>query len=299
MKGHKHGWLLRLPAAMSPFHPYLVSVKRSFVKARSTIALMVALLVILLTVTVPAVFTAAPSQPQGWVTVLAEDFEGEFPHSPWHIGRTGDPYLWGQRNCNPHSGNYSMWGGGGGVLGSQIPCSGTYTTGYVTTLSYGPLDLSTCSDLKLTFANWIWLAPGDALGVGYSIDGGTSWRLLYTGGNRVDACGGWCVDSLTQNQWSVPICGHSKVYLLFRFNSDASQVSYGAFVDDVVLEAFYEGMTGTLTATPSLTPTHTRTPSPTPTASVTPSRTPTPTPTAVTANGTRRAYLPLLLRQQR
>ena len=59
---------------------------------------------------------------------MAEDFEGEFPHSPWHIGRTGDPYLWGQRNCNPHGGTYSMWGGGGGTLGAQIPCTGMYTT---------------------------------------------------------------------------------------------------------------------------------------------------------------------------
>ena len=47
-----------------------------------------------------------------------------------------------------------MWGGGGGTLGAQIPCTGMYTTGYATTLSYGPFDLSGCTDLRLNFAHW-------------------------------------------------------------------------------------------------------------------------------------------------
>jgi len=86
---------------------------------------------------------AAPRQPaSGWVTLMSEGFEGEFPSALWHIGKTGDPYLWGQRDCNSHRGRYSMWGGSGGTLGSQIPCSGMYTTGYATTLSYGPFDLT-------------------------------------------------------------------------------------------------------------------------------------------------------------
>ena len=62
-----------------------------------------------------SVANAAPSQPEaGWVTLMAEGFEGAFPSPGWHIGREGAPYLWGQRDCNPHRGAYSMWGGGGG-----------------------------------------------------------------------------------------------------------------------------------------------------------------------------------------
>ena len=82
---------------------------------KTAVALLLALLLIVAALAAASPAAAAPPQPQGWVTLMAEDFEGEFPHSPWHIGRTGDPYLWGQRSCNPHGGAFSMWGGGGGA----------------------------------------------------------------------------------------------------------------------------------------------------------------------------------------
>ncbi len=232
----------------------------------------------------------------GWVTLMSEDFESVFPSPGWHIGRTGDPYLWGQRNCNSHGGTYSMWGGGGGTLGAQIPCTGMYTTGFVTTLSYGPLDLSGCSDLRLNFAHWTMLGAGDSLGVGYSNDGGASWQILPIYGDAVSVCGGWCEESFYQNRWSIPLCGQSRVYLLFRFASNAAGVSYGTFVDDVSLEAYYGG------ATPSPTPmivtgTPTAAVTATATRSATASQSPTGTPTATrTAIVSRNLYLPLILR---
>ena len=252
-----------------------------------------------------ATASAAPARPEGWVTLMSEDFEGEFPHSPWHIGRTGDPYLWGQRNCNPHRGVYSMWGGGGGTLGAQLPCTGMYTTGYATTLSYGPLDLSGCTDLRLNFAHWTILGVGDSLGVGFSNDGGASWQVLPIYGDAVSVCGGWCEESFYQNRWSIPLCGKSRVYLLFRFASNAEGVSYGTFVDDVSLEAYDGGVTPTTTSTliSTPTPTATATRTATPTATATRTRTPTATTTklpGVTPTATLtarwRIYLPLLLR---
>lgn len=197
-----------------------------------------ALVVLLVLPPAPSV-NAAPAGPAGWTTLMSEDFEAAFPHGLWHIGRTGDPYLWGQRDCNPHGGTYSVWGGGGGASGSQIPCTGMYTTGYATTLSYGPFDLSTCTDLRLKFAHWTWLGAGDSLGVGFSIDGGTVWHLVPISGNPVAACGGWCEESFDQSRWNIPLCGQPNVYLLFRFASNAEGVSYGAFVDDVALQAYY------------------------------------------------------------
>lgn len=183
---------------------------------------------------------ASPPQAQGtWVTLMSENFEGEFPRGLWHIGRAGDPYLWGQRDCNPHEGRFSMWGGGGGTLGLQTPCGGTYTTGYATTLSYGPFDLSGCTDVRINFAHWTWLGAGDFLRVGYSIDGGKVWHLVPIYGNAVSICGGWCEESFNKDRWTIPLCGQSKVYLLFQFASDANGVSYGTFVDDVSLEAYY------------------------------------------------------------
>lgn len=226
--------------------------------------------------------TAAPP-PQGWTTVLSEDFEGAFPYGLWHIGREGDPYLWGQRFCNPHSGLYSMWGGGGGSQGAQVPCTAMYTTGYVTTLSYGPLDLTGCTDMRLNFAHWTQLGAGDTLGVGYSVDGKPPWLIVPIFGNAVAACGGWCVESFTQDRWNPPACGNPRVYLLFRFASDAQGASYGTFVDDVSLDVYYglAAPTATPTATPAATGTRTatatRTGTATRTATVGPSATRTPT----------------------
>jgi len=233
--------------------------------------------------------TSASAPSEGWVTLMAEDFEGAFPSAGWHIGRSGDPYLWGQRDCNPHTGRYSMWGGAGGTLGSQIPCMGMYTTGFATTLSYGPFDLSGCSGVRLNFAHWTWLGAGDSLGVGYSTDGGTVWHLVPITGNAVSVCDGWCEESFGQDRWPIPLCGQPKVYLLFRFASNATDVSYGAFVDDVSLEAYYGAPPDTATPTPSPTPT----PSATYTATATPPRTATFTPTGIPL---RPVYLPMVLR---
>jgi hypothetical protein len=258
-------------------------------------ALTLALLLVLPALATASAAAGPGSQPEGWVTLMTEDFEGEFPHSPWHIGRTGDPYLWGQRDCNPHAGRYSMWGGGGGTLGSQIPCTGMYTTGFATTLSYGPFDLSGCSNVRLNFAHWTWLGAGDSLGVGYSIDGGTVWHLVPIYGNAVSVCDGWCEESFDQTRWTIPLCGQPKVYLLFRFASNAAGVSYGTFVDDVSLEVYYEGPPETVTPTssPTATPLRTATYTPTATFTPTPTRTPRATPTGIPL---RPVYLPLLLR---
>ncbi len=258
----------------------------------------------------------APRQQQGWVTIVEEDFEGEFPRERWHIGPTGGPYLWGKRSCNPHLGAYSLWGGGAGTLGAQIPCSGMYAPGFVSTLSYGPLDMSICTDARLNFAHWTQLGAGDTLGVGYSIDGGVSWHLLPIYGDAVSICDGWCEESFYQSRWTVPLCGSAKAYLLFRFASNADGVSYGSFLDDIALEAYYEGAPPTLTPTPTLavtpsqtptviptftstrTPTTTHTPTltrtPTRTATLTRSPTSTKTPTA-TQDAARRMYLPLVM----
>lgn len=247
-----------------------------------TSILMAALLLIPPMMASGSAVISPPSPPElDLVTLMSEDFEGAFPSAGWHIGREGDPYLWGQRACNPHGGAYSMWGGGGGSLGAQVACGSMYTTGYATTLSYGPMDLSACSDLRLNFAHWTMLGAGDSLGVGFSNDNGVSWNVLPIYGNAVSVCGGWCEETFYADRWPIPLCGRSRVYLLFRFASNATDVSYGTFVDDVSLEVHVAGVT------PTVTPTATRTPSATPTATPTPTQTP---------GASRRVYLPLVRR---
>ncbi len=208
-------------------------------KAGILIALL--LLLLLLASETPACPGAAASPPGQWATLMSEDFEGAFPHGLWHIGKEGAPYLWGRRDCNPHGGRYSLWGNGGGSLGSQIACSGQYPANYVTTLSYGPLDLSDVAALRLSFAHWTWLGAGDSLGVGWSNDGGKTWVVLPIYGNAVSICGGWCAESFDQDRWTLPLAGQPKVYLLFRFASNATGVGYGSFLDDVSLEVMYGG----------------------------------------------------------
>lgn len=229
----------------------------------------------------PSGAAAAGARPQdGWVTLMSEGFEGEFPAPGWHIGREGDPYLWGVRNCHAHTGGNSIGGGYGGPQGSQIACDQPYTANYVTTLSYGPLDLSDCNDLRLNFSHLTDLAPKDSLSYGYSNDGGKSWMLRFLYGDYITPCEGWCEWTIYANQFAIPLCGKSQVYLLFRFQSDLTETKWpGAWVDDVSLEAYY--------GQPS--------PTPTPRGTIIPTTTPTPTRTT-TPGASRRAYLPLLLK---
>lgn len=269
----------------------------------------VGLALLLSAVAVPAQGPAATpgSQPEdGWVTLMAEDFEGTFPSPGWHIGPTGGPYLWGQRSCHQHGGNLSMGGGYGGSQGSQIACDQPYTTYFVTTLSYGPFDLSDCSDMRLNFAHLTNLGDGDSLSYGYSIDGGASWMLRFLYGDYISQCQDWCEWSIPANVFSIPLCGQSRVYLLFRFQSNAAGVGWpGAWVDDVSLEAYYGVLPPTATPQGTIIPTVTRTPTPTAAITATATRTPTPTATATlrpgftpsaTPTARLRRYLPLILR---
>ena len=77
-------------------HPYPVlrdgswrTIPEGRTIGRKISILTLALLLVLLTLA--SAGRAAP-QPQGeWVTLMAEDFEGQFPHGLWDFGRNGDP----------------------------------------------------------------------------------------------------------------------------------------------------------------------------------------------------------------
>lgn len=173
---------------------------------------------------------------------MEEDFDGAFPSAGWHIGREGADYLWGQSSCYSHSGSYSMGSHAGGRLGSQLTCADEYPLQYVTTLSYGPFDLTGCTDLRLNFSHLTHLdSIDDYLSAGYSTDGGVSWSVITWGGDRTVECGGWCEWTLYARSYPIPLCGRPKVYLLFRFQSDWTDPGFGSWVDDVSLEALYGG----------------------------------------------------------
>ena len=176
-----------------------------------------------------------------WVTLMSEGFEGEFPSPGWHIGREGADYLWAKTSCQAHTGTYTIGSHFGGTLGSALTCTDEYPLSYVTTLSYGPFDLTGCTDVRVNFAHLTKLALiDDFLSFGYSIDGGVSWYLINWQGDFTEYCDGWCEWSIYAAQFpSITLCGQTRVYLLFRFQSDWYEQGFGSFIDDVALQALY------------------------------------------------------------
>jgi len=76
----------------------------------------------------------------GLITLLQEDFEGDFPAGLWSVN-TGN-YAWAKKSCTANSGSYSAWAIGGGTIGSTLSCGASYPNSVVTQMIYGPFDLS-------------------------------------------------------------------------------------------------------------------------------------------------------------
>src|SRR5690349_7819047 len=75
---------------------------------------------------------------------MSENFESSWPNNTgWALydlsNNDGGEYLWGRRNCNPHSGSYAGWSVGGGAQGSQLSClNSTYPDNINNIAQYGP-----------------------------------------------------------------------------------------------------------------------------------------------------------------
>ncbi len=80
---------------------------------------------------------------ENWTNLMSEGFEGAWLHllparvwntsttaATWQVydmnGPTGGLYMPASRNCNPHSGSYSLWMVGGGFDGSGLGCGANY-----------------------------------------------------------------------------------------------------------------------------------------------------------------------------
>jgi hypothetical protein len=228
---------------------------------------------------------------EDWTTLLSETFEGTFPGSTWAL--IGDP-TWGKTSYQTHGGSYSVYCAGGGS--NPVSPPGPYPSEMDSWMVYGPFDLSQVADAEVQF----FFRSKTELKYDYfallaSTDGqdwaGTGWS-----GDWVSECGGWCQETFSLSDvgdWG-SLCGQPQVWIAFGFHSDADTPDEGSYLDDITLRAVAAGATPTLTATSTATPTATSTGQPSPTATREPSRTPTPTRTIPA--GSRKVYLPLILR---
>src|SRR5689334_6545342 len=76
--------------------------------------------------------TPLPAQPAGVApaallpAAMSEDFESSWPNTGWALydlsNNDGGEYVWGKRNCHPHSGSFAGWSVGGGARGSRLTC---------------------------------------------------------------------------------------------------------------------------------------------------------------------------------
>jgi hypothetical protein len=243
---------------------------------------------------------------------MSENFESAWPSSGWALydlsGADGGEYLWGRRNCNPHSGGYSGWSVGGGAQGSPRPCFDAnylYPNNILTQAVYGPFDLSDATSAIVTYYIWgstEWDGTDACPYDRFTIQG-------YTDANAYDYnyyCGNWTQGSdgngyfkRTLNLSHMLGPGQGNAWLKLEFSSDSSAGDIGMFIDDITLAVVRPTPTptDTPTTTPTGTPTNTPTSTQTGAPTGTPTNTPTNTPTSIVGPAPPRPfYLPLTLR---
>ncbi len=228
---------------------------------------------------------------------ILEDFESSWPASGWDISDQSDidggEYLWGKRDCHPHTGTYAGWSVGGGDQGSALACDSEYPLNANTWAIYGPFDLSEATSASLEYHLWGITESGDGCPYDYLFVGDSIDSINFTGsrtcGNATTGDAGNGYHHLTHDLSSR--LGESRVWIAFVFISDDVVTDIGFTVDDITLNI-------ETASAPSPTPLPD-----TPTPTRTPTRRPSPTPTRrlgiygqVTYQGTPIADVPLLLR---
>ena len=182
----------------------------------------------------------------GTVTAtLSEDFEGDWPGPGWDVwdqsGSDGGEYLWGKRDCHPHTGNFAGWAVGGGAQGSALACSDNYPNNADTWAVYGPFDLSNACTATLTFHLWGRTEFHDFCEHDYLFVSSSADRQTWTG---VAYCGDWTDGDAGNGYYRQTLdlsehAGEREVWVGFAFSSNDSVTDIGFTVDDVTLDVWY------------------------------------------------------------
>jgi hypothetical protein len=188
------------------------------------------------------------SPPEGWITIMAEDFEGDFP-AAWDVREYPDnpeaDYLWGKRDCQVYQGSYSGWGVGGGDDGSALGCGSNYPDGARSWMVYGPFNLEGMTEADFSFAYWVNSEDAyetDFFYVGASIDGS-----YFYGQDFYGSSGSWqtYLFDLTDVYLLGDLTGEEEVWVAFLFwSNDSVNMESGAFLDNIVLRKCASGCGG-------------------------------------------------------
>lgn len=181
--------------------------------------------------------TATPTtQPNDWIIVTSEDFEGAFPKPGWSVNNID--YTWAKRDCRPANGSFSGWAVGGGTVGSTLPCGSNYPDGIPgaaePSLKFGPFSLVGATSAELQFEVWYnTVPPFDAVAPCASIDNRNFYCYALSGSSD-----GW--QTRTFDLRRVPtlgdLRGRPQVWIQFAFTRNSSgNRPEGAYVDDIVL----------------------------------------------------------------
>ncbi|MEA3439804.1 MAG: choice-of-anchor J domain-containing protein, partial [Chloroflexota bacterium] len=177
------------------------------------------------------------STPTDWVTIMSEDFEGDFPGS-WTVGDNngGDEYYWNKRNCRPYQGSNSGWAVGGGADGSGLACGSNFPNDADSWMVYGPFSLADATDAELRY--WMWLDTDQSAEDKISILASVNGENFY-GGGWYGSSGGWVEDvfDLTDVPTLGNLVGEPEVWIAFRFVSDgADSLPEGLYLDNILLQ---------------------------------------------------------------
>jgi hypothetical protein len=182
---------------------------------------------------------AAPTDTQGWVGIMMEDFDGTFPSAGWTVfdndGATNGEIYWGATTCF----DFGESGDGDAVPHADGPdayytCWTPYRPNMNSWMVYGPFDLSNATDAELTFDFWLDSEKDhDYFKWGASRDGG-NFRV-YNASGSTNEWVDWTLD-LADDPDLGDFTGESQVYIAFIFQSDAHESNQaGVWVDDIAL----------------------------------------------------------------
>jgi hypothetical protein len=173
---------------------------------------------------------------------MSEDFEGAWPTSGWEVidnsNSDGGEYLWGKRDCHPHTGSFAAWSVGGGAHGSALPCSSDYPNNVETLAQYGPFDLSSATTASLTYHFWGRTEGGNGCPYDFFFVGNSTDAQSYLGSGY---CGNWSNGGAGNgyHQRTLDLSnrlGQSQVWVAFVLVSDSSVTDIGITIDDVTLD---------------------------------------------------------------
>jgi M6 family metalloprotease-like protein len=180
----------------------------------------------------------------GGVTLLSDDFEGQFP-GKWKVygvqGHAGGA-MWGTVSCKTSGGSGAAWCAASGSE-AQPPCT-QYIQDQGTFLIFGPFDMSDAADGTLDFDTWYDINDGgdpetatDYLAWLFSTDGSS----FSAGDGVTGTSNGWehvsakLSDLLFSDGTSA--VGQPQVWLGFVFvSSPTTTPQGGAYIDNVVLK---------------------------------------------------------------